>query len=202
MPLSRDTVRRMGSSTFNYWFGYVANATLVMWLLSHAWRPAPGAAPMGAWPWLGYGALGLLGWTLAEYLLHRLVYHAIPSPLSLGHDLHHRAPRELIGVPWWLTTVLVVGLFRGLARLGAPGPVGVTLGALWAGYIGYCLLHHGSHHWRMGSGYLRAMKQHHHLHHAHPDSNWGFTTPLWDILLGTYRGRAKPRALPRPWPQT
>jgi 4-hydroxysphinganine ceramide fatty acyl 2-hydroxylase len=26
---------------------------------------------------------------------------------------------------------------------------------------------------------------HHLIHHHHPDANFGVTTPLWDIVLGT-----------------
>src|SRR5947209_2889801 len=40
-----DLIRRLGSSTFNYWFGYVANMALVAWLVSHAF--AHGRAQLG-----------------------------------------------------------------------------------------------------------------------------------------------------------
>jgi dihydroceramide fatty acyl 2-hydroxylase len=32
---------------------------------------------------------------------------------------------------------------------------------------------------------LRRWAAAHHVHHYHPDSNFGVTTPLWDYLLGT-----------------
>lgn len=184
LTLPRNLVQRLGSSRFNYAFGYVANTALVVWLVSHAWH---GACPMSTVSILGHAAAGLIAWTLAEYILHRYVYHEVESFLSVGHDLHHNAPRELIGVPWWLTSILLVGLFKALAQGFAPGPTGVTLGAAWAGYIGYCVLHHGSHHWAMRGAYLRFVKRHHQLHHAYPGTNWGFTTPVWDWVFGTYR---------------
>ncbi|MBP6250972.1 MAG: hypothetical protein KA386_05960, partial [Leptothrix sp. (in: Bacteria)] len=36
-------------------------------------------------------AAGLLCWTLLEYLLHRIVLHALP-PFKRWHAMHHRRP--------------------------------------------------------------------------------------------------------------
>ena len=68
-----ELIRKLGSSTFNYWFGYVANLSLVVWLVSHAF--SGGRALLGPGELLAYAATGLLAWTLAEYLLHRYIYH-------------------------------------------------------------------------------------------------------------------------------
>lgn len=192
-----DWVRRLGSSTFNYWFGYVANGAWVAWLFSRATPLGPD--PVGALPLLGYAAAGVLLWTFLEYVLHRYVYHVWPSFLRHGHGLHHQAPRELIGVPWWLTSVALYGVFRLLSLAVRPGPLGVVMGSCWLGYIGYCLLHHGSHHWAMRAPYLRTMKRMHQLHHAYPNTNWGFTTNIWDVAFGTYQadkrsGARRPRS--------
>ncbi len=184
MPLSIERVRAMGSSRFNYWFGYVANVTLVLWLASH------GVAGADALPWPQvalYSALGLLTWTFMEYVLHRYVYHEVHSFLSVGHDLHHQEPKELIGVPWYLTTAVLLSLYAALTQVFAKNATGLVMGFAWLGYVGYCLLHHGSHHWRFEFAHLRAMKRHHQLHHAYPNTNWGFTTSLWDRVFGTYK---------------
>jgi sterol desaturase/sphingolipid hydroxylase (fatty acid hydroxylase superfamily) len=188
MPLSIESVRRLGSSRFNYWFGYVANAGLVLWLISHGlWGPTA-VRPLG---FVGYAMAGLLTWTFLEYVLHRYVYHEVKSFLSVGHGLHHDAPKELIGVPWYLTSAIVVALYGAVTQVFAPGATGLVMGFAWLGYMGYCLLHHGSHHWRFEQPYFRAMKRHHLVHHAFPEFNWGFTTSLWDRAFGTYKA---PRA--------
>lgn len=181
-----DFVRRLGSSTFNYWFGYVANLSLIGWLASHAWFGGQLSLALGRLVALALS--GLASWTLSEYLLHRFLYHQLPSFLSVGHGLHHQSPRSLIGVPWWLTTVVVVGTFLGVSQLLDPAAVGVFMAANWTGYVLYCLAHHGSHHWRFRNRWLRRMRQHHLIHHAQPQYNWGFTTDLWDRVFGTYRG--------------
>jgi sterol desaturase/sphingolipid hydroxylase (fatty acid hydroxylase superfamily) len=182
-----ELIRRLGSSTFNYWFGYVANITLVAWLVSHAF--AGGRTLLGAGEWIFYAAVGLFSWTLSEFLLHRYVYHVIPTFLREGHALHHKSPRALIGVPWYLSAIPLVLIFE-LVSLGLrPSSTGVVIGFNWLGYIFYCVTHHGSHHWTFRRGWLKKMKRHHLIHHAHADYNWGFTTPLWDYVFGTHYDR-------------
>jgi hypothetical protein len=186
-----DFVRRLGSSRFNYWFGYVANLILIGWLASHARLGGRLALTPTALSLLALS--GLLSWTLAEYLLHRFLYHQLPSFLSVGHGLHHASPRSLIGVPWWLTTVVVVGTFLGLRLVWSPAAVGVFMAGNWSGYVLYCLAHHGSHHWHFRNRWLRRMRQHHLIHHAHPQYNWGFTTAIWDRAFGTHRHSGRQR---------
>jgi sterol desaturase/sphingolipid hydroxylase (fatty acid hydroxylase superfamily) len=194
-----ELIRKLGSSTFNYWFGYVANLALVAWLVGHAF--ARGHAQLSRLELAGYAATGLASWTLAEWLLHRYIYHLWPSFLTEGHALHHASPRALIGVPWYLTTIAIVVMFELLALPLRPSSTGVVMGLAWLGYIFYCIAHHGSHHWRLQRGWLRKMKRHHLLHHAHPEYNWGFTTPLWDYVFGTHYDRAdvaRKRSAPAP----
>jgi hypothetical protein len=83
-----ESIRRLGSSAFNYSFGYVANVSLVVWLASHAWHH--GRLDFSRPEFALLALVGLLSWTLSEYLLHRYVYHAWTSFRSVGHALHHR----------------------------------------------------------------------------------------------------------------
>jgi sterol desaturase/sphingolipid hydroxylase (fatty acid hydroxylase superfamily) len=190
----QDLIRKLGSSSFNYWFGYVANISIVVWLVSHAFPHAHAA--LGRLELAAFAVTGLLSWTLAEWLLHRYAYHEWTSFLTAGHSMHHDDPRALIGVPWYLTTVAIVMLFELLALPLRPSSTGVVMGFAWLGYIFYCALHHGSHHWRGQRGWLKRMKRHHLIHHAHPDYNWGFTTPLWDHVFGTHYDRARRAGTP------
>jgi sterol desaturase/sphingolipid hydroxylase (fatty acid hydroxylase superfamily) len=185
-----DLIRRLGSSTFNYWFGYVANLALVIWMVSHAFSLGGEAHPrMSGVAFAVEAAVGLFAWTLAEYLLHRYMYHAWPSFLSEGHTLHHQRPRDLIGIPWYLTTVGIIVIFKLVSWPFDPAATGVVMGFCWLGYIFYCVTHHGSHHWRLRRGWLKTMQMHHLIHHGHDESNWGFTTTLWDHVFGTYYRR-------------
>jgi dihydroceramide fatty acyl 2-hydroxylase len=186
-----ELIRKLGSSTFNYWFGYVANVSLVIWLVSHALPH--GHLALSPLAFVGYAVTGFLSWTLVEFLLHRYVYHLWTSFLTEGHDLHHKSPRALIGVPWYLTTIALIAVFELAALPLRASSTGVVMGFCWLGYILYCVAHHGSHHWSFKNPWLKKMKRHHLLHHAHPEYNWGFTTPLWDHLFGTHYDRARAR---------
>lgn len=188
-----DLIRRLGSSTFNYWFGYAANSILVIWLLNHARGQRPMSLNLNPWEFAALAVTGLFSWTLSEFLLHRYLYHRWASFLSIGHDLHHRRPRELMGVPWYITAVAVVGLFTALSLFLRPAAVGVVMGFNWLGYIFYCLMHHGAHHWHTRNRWMARMRRHHLIHHAFPEHNWGFTTPLWDHVFGTYLARTPQR---------
>ena len=179
-----ELIRRLGSSRFNYWFGYVANVGLVSWLGSRAF--VDGQVVLSAGELMFLVVAGLFFWTLAEYLLHRFLYHVLSSFLSEGHTLHHDSPRDLIGVPWYLTTVAVLSAYKGWSQIASPAPVGVFMAATWLGYVLYCVAHHGSHHFRYRNRWLRRMRRHHLIHHAHPRHNWGFTTALWDHVFGTF----------------
>ena len=187
-------IRRLGSSTFNYWFGYVANVSLVIWLVSHAFQHGRPVLPLAQMAL--FALAGFLSWTLSEWLLHRYIYHLWPSFLSEGHALHHERPRALIGVPWYLTTIAIVLLFEALAIVCRPSATGLVMGFNWLGYIFYCVAHHGSHHWSFKRGWLKKMKRHHLIHHGHPEYNWGFTTPLWDYVFGTHYDRARKAGTP------
>lgn len=186
----QEFVRRLGSSPFNYWFGYVANVGLILWLASHALREDGLAVGPALLFLLALG--GLLSWTLAEYLLHRYVYHQLPSFLSVGHGLHHARPRDHIGVPWWLTSVVVVAAFLLVSQLLDPAAVGVFMAGIWLGYVLYCVAHHGSHRWQLRGRWFQNMRRRHLIHHARAQYNLGFTTELWDRVFGTYFDRDFP----------
>jgi 4-hydroxysphinganine ceramide fatty acyl 2-hydroxylase len=177
--LSKDFIQRASSSKFNYWAGYAANLSLVGWLWSFSFKYLSFAK-------LGLGfTVGILLWTLGEYLLHRYPYHILRSPLSVGHGLHHEKPRDLMGVPWYLTTVVLVGIFYSLAALFDAHWVGIILGSFWLGYIGYCLVHHGVHHWNLDNVIFKELRRHHLVHHVHEGFNLGITTSIWDKVFKT-----------------
>jgi len=77
-----------------------------------------------------YGT-GLVGWTLIEYLLHRVLFHHAPI-LSRIHERHHHSPLDLIGTPAWASVLL------GLIAVASPAweALGFDLGtAATAGMV-------------------------------------------------------------------
>jgi len=126
---------------------------------------------------------GLLGWSLIEYAMHRLVFHGI-QPFQRLHQEHHRRPQALIATPTVLSVILIV-VFVWLPAtplVGFWSGCGVTLGVT-TGYFAYGVIHHAVHHWRSRSAWMRQRKRLHAIHHRFPYCNYGVTMSLWDYLF-------------------
>lgn len=130
---------------------------------------------------------GLLGWTLIEYLLHRVLFHHAPV-LSQIHERHHRSPLELIGTPAWVSILLALLLVAApsWATLGFSFGTAAATG-LATGYLWYVFVHYAAHHWQTdrGSYLYRARLRHAGHHHSPQSGNFGVTTSLWDHVFGT-----------------
>jgi sterol desaturase/sphingolipid hydroxylase (fatty acid hydroxylase superfamily) len=133
----------------------------------------------------GYG-----GWTLAEYLMHRFVFHHFPVFTAM-HLAHHKEPHELIGTPTFVTLAAFALLvfwpthvFAGLEKASA-----LTAGMM-SGYLAYVSVHYIVH--NVGSRGLPWMKRLirlHAIHHHDMHHNFGVTTALWDRVFGTLAQR-------------
>jgi len=136
--------------------------------------------------------VGGIVWTLAEYWIHRVLYHHAPV-LSELHDRHHEAPGALIGIPSFLSSGIVIVLSYGPFFAVAPAFAdGFASGAL-LGYAAYMVVHHAAHHWNIEPGdWLYAARVRHMAHHYHGESNFGIVTGLWDRVFGT-TGRRRDR---------
>ena len=160
---------------------YAAASAALAVVLSYAAPPARGAEI------LALSLLGLVTWTLVEYLLHRFVLHGL-QPFQAWHAEHHRRPRALIGTP----TILSAGLITALVFIPALvlsdlwRAIALTFGLL-TGYLVYAVVHHATHHWSADSNWLRRLKRHHALHHSPvmPAARYGVTSALWDIVFRT-----------------
>lgn len=148
--------------------------------------------------------LGLFVWTLAEYTVHRFVFHFRPRApwqerLSfMAHGVHHAQPMvktrlvmpPAVSLPLALVFYglfwLVVGAALGLAHWVFPLFAGFIVG-----YILYDLTHYSLHHFRLRWGYLQSLRKHHLYHHSQtPNKRFGVTTILWDVVFRTEPDRA------------
>ncbi|GEP00610.1 sterol desaturase family protein [Methylobacterium haplocladii] len=129
---------------------------------------------------------GLFTWTLAEYAIHRVLFHRVPG-FRAAHDAHHAKPCGRTGVTSWHS----LAVFAGLALVL---PAGILAGFA-LGYLGYITVHHAVHHWTIAPGHpLYALKLRHAAHHCGVEANFGVVTTAWDRVFGTYRAnRSKSR---------
>ena len=149
---------------------------------------------------LGLVGAGWLAWTLIEYLLHRFLFHwrgegeAAETRAFLMHGYHHVYPDDgmrLVAPPIMSWGPAVIVALAWWALLGTRTWAPVFAGTA-AGYVAYDWIHYYTHHgrprWRLG----KWLRRYHMLHH-HRDEGayYGVSSPLWDLVFGTWRGRAR-----------
>jgi sterol desaturase/sphingolipid hydroxylase (fatty acid hydroxylase superfamily) len=143
--------------------------------------------------------IGLVLWTLSEYLLHRFVFHFKPRApwqeriVFLFHGIHHYQPNcktrlvmpPVVSIPLSFVFYGAVYLVAGVA-LGAYTWVAPIFSGLIFGYLAYDLTHYATHHLPLKGRYLKYLKKHHMLHHFKtPDARYGVSSPIWDFVFGT-----------------
>jgi len=130
-------------------------------------------------------ATGLLLFSFIEYCFHRWLFHGRGGMLENGHSKHHENPAGYDALPFFLPPLGMVALTALIALL-LPLTVALLLvGALAIGYAAYGVGHTAIHTDSLKRVLPRRWAAAHHIHHHHPDRNFGVTTPLWDILLRT-----------------
>jgi sterol desaturase/sphingolipid hydroxylase (fatty acid hydroxylase superfamily) len=147
-------------------------------------------------------AFGVLSWTLIEYGLHRFVFHYSARSefgrklLYAAHISHHDHPRAAnqlfsslvlslpIATAYFLLAWFVTGSSHAASYLFA---------GLAAGYSCYEWLHFQAHHRRPRLRLFKYLKMYHLLHHHDtPELRFGVSSPLFDMLFGTFRPVMKP----------
>jgi sterol desaturase/sphingolipid hydroxylase (fatty acid hydroxylase superfamily) len=125
-------------------------------------------------------ALGLLVWSLAEYWVHRVVLH---KWYPRFHAIHHKDPLNDEADVGYRIAACVCAAVLGLAWV--TGFLGFAVG-LVTGYLLYVTIHEGMHRWDL---YPIAWDNQirHDIHHARWRYNYGVTSPLWDVVFGTYK---------------
>lgn len=135
-----------------------------------------------------WSAVGLIGYSLIEYIFHRWVLHGL---LTRDHKLHHVEPFALHAMPFSTGlaahTVMLVTLSLGV---GLDLALCMTLGSS-IGYAIYGQLHELIHRDPSLARCLTPrLYRHHMLHHrvrsGGDEVNFGVSTTFWDRLFGTY----------------
>ena len=151
--------------------------------------------------------LGLLGgyvlWTVAEYWLHRLLFHLpVVGPKSaraafLIHGVHHDAPWDdtrLVMPAGASIGLCVLTYFAFYGSLGAQAMWGPFAGFV-LGYVIYDEVHWYLHVGRPKSRFFRWLRREHMLHHfKDPTTRFGVSCPWLDHVFAS-RG-TKPRSYP------
>jgi sterol desaturase/sphingolipid hydroxylase (fatty acid hydroxylase superfamily) len=181
---SRDTLNaivRMSRTRANYWAEFAIDGFLGVVLVMEGLRRSdePAAAILVTI------LMGLLIFSFMEYVCHRWLFHGTIQLVKEGHASHHRNPLGYDALPFFLPAIVLTGLIGVLTLCLSASHVYLLSGTMAFGYVIYGLSHFLIHHRRFHNALARKWAARHHIHHFHQDCNFGVTTPLWDILLGT-----------------
>lgn len=196
-PEKRAETTRMFESDFFEWFSRIHPATpFVTWIpvLAYVLYRSVGRHDIGALATVGMVAVGVLSWTLTEYVLHRYVFHwTKDTPVGrrihfLLHGVHHDFPndKDRLVMPLGVSVPLAVIFYLSFTRL-----FGITAGEpFFVGYgIGYLLYdgtHYYVHHFKQTTRIGKYLRKHHMTHHfADHDGGFGVSSPLWDVVFRT-----------------
>ena len=149
--------------------------------------------------------IGLMFWTLAEYLLHRFLFHWITEAKwtqrfhFIMHGSHHQFPKDeerllMPPVPGIILASILFGIFYlifwllGFSRL--------TFGffpGFFVGYLLYSFVHRAIHVKRPPKRF-KHLWLHHNLHHyQYPEKAFGVSNTFWDKVFGTMPPKPKNR---------
>jgi len=149
--------------------------------------------PKAMWP--ACIGLGLLCWTLIEYLLHRFLLHYQARRRGIRHVIdtlhlgHHRDPAHeaKITVPVYASLPIafaVFALFRVVS--GGWGAAAILMLGTIAGYLYYEAVHFRIHCGSERGWLIGWQRANHCFHHFKASARcFGVTTPLWDWVFRT-----------------
>jgi sterol desaturase/sphingolipid hydroxylase (fatty acid hydroxylase superfamily) len=143
---------------------------------------------------IGVFGLGIVGWSLTEYLLHRFVFHFRPDTgwgrrlHFIIHGVHHDHPHDpmRLVMPPSVSVPLALLVFLLLRALVGPAWSLPFFAGFLIGYLVYDMAHYHIHHHRSGDRLSLALRRYHYRHHfQQSDRGFGVTSPLWDKVFGT-----------------
>jgi dihydroceramide fatty acyl 2-hydroxylase len=163
---------------------------------------AYGMNRVGLVPALAYAVGGYFLWTLAEYWIHRVIFHFEPED-GFGarlhwmvHGVHHdhpNDPRRLVLPPAFAIPLGL--LFFGLFVLVLGTPVAWAFAAgFYLGYVIYDTVHFALHHVTPKGRIGRRLRELHMRHHFEDhERGFGVSAPWWDIVFNTRPRRSGTR---------
>lgn len=137
--------------------------------------------------------VGMLSWTLFEYIMHRFIFHLVPQgergkKISyVLHGNHHHYPRDrqrLFMPP--VPSIILASVIFSLLYLAMRDNVFMFFPGFMLGYLMYGTMHYAIHAWNPPFKWMKPLWRNHHLHHyKNEHQGFGVSTTLWDRLFGT-----------------
>ena len=176
-----NAISKMSKTPWNYWAEFSVDIPVGAALIFAGLRRND-LASIGVFLVI---LLGLFLFSFIEYAFHRWLFHGSVQILAQGHRAHHDNPSGYDSLPFFLPAFVLLALTGVLLLLMSANVAFLLTGTITLGYATYGLCHFTIHHHRFHDTFARNWAARHHIHHYHPDTNFGVTTPLWDLLLDT-----------------
>jgi sterol desaturase/sphingolipid hydroxylase (fatty acid hydroxylase superfamily) len=127
--------------------------------------------------WIVLCVLGIVGGSLIEYLVHRFILHGIMWHGT--HERHHTHPDEYVVFPVYALPLFFFCVFWIV-------PYSIFAGFLiW--FIWFVVWHHFLHHRNLDRRpWIKRYAAWHNRHHQGMRANYGISTPMWDLIFGSY----------------
>ncbi|HSP86954.1 MAG TPA: sterol desaturase family protein [Ignavibacteriaceae bacterium] len=143
---------------------------------------------------------GIIVWSLAEYTLHRFIFHYEPKSKFgekihfIFHGVHHDYPsdsRRLVMPPSVSLPLAALFYFLFKSILGndlvSPFFIGFIIG-----YLFYDMTHYAVHHFAIKNKFFLLLKKHHMRHHFQDsEKGFGVSSPMWDEVMKTNFDKTK-----------
>jgi sterol desaturase/sphingolipid hydroxylase (fatty acid hydroxylase superfamily) len=164
---------------------YTASAGLVYYGSTHS--------SLGWTKLLAVFGVGFMLFTLVEYLVHRHVFHMLPTSKIKEwvaynfHGVHHDYPKDKsrLVMPPLVSVILATILFSACYFVIGDWAYGFLPGFL-SGYASYLAVHYIVHAFRPPKNVFKVLWIHHGIHHYKDDTvAYGVSSPFWDWVFGT-----------------
>jgi sterol desaturase/sphingolipid hydroxylase (fatty acid hydroxylase superfamily) len=142
----------------------------------------------------GVFVLGIVTWSLGEYLLHRFVFHLEPDSRwgkrlhFVIHGVHHDFPHDpmRLVMPPSVSIPLALAFWFGFRAVLGPDWSLPAFAGFLLGYLIYDMTHYHVHHHRAKNKLSLALRRYHYRHHfQQSDRGYGVTSPVWDRVFRT-----------------
>ena len=136
---------------------------------------------------------GAFTWTFLEYCIHRWLGHKHRGNGFEKEHTRHHSQGDYFAPSWKKALAAILALIVMIApACFVAGPINGTAFAVGfaISYLMYEWLHRREHTHPGSGAYGTWARRHHFFHHFEdPSKNHGVTSPIWDLVFGTY---AKP----------
>lgn len=143
--------------------------------------------------------LGMVGFSLLEYVMHRYFFHMEPdTPVKdkiqySVHGVHHDYPKDKdrLTMPPFISLAYAL-IFYAVFKLVMGDYALYFLPGFMVGYAAYLGVHYIVHAYQPPKNILKVLWVNHAIHHyKDPDVAFGVSSPLWDYILGTMPKKEK-----------